>query len=312
MNVETQSLNTALVVVAVTSVAVAFAIARWRRRAALLAEPTSLDPQTEIAFPLVERTDLSHDTLRMKFALPSERHVLGLPVGQHVYLIAETGGKRVMRAYTPTSLDIDHGFFELVVKIYRPGVHPKYPEGGKLTGCLDKLAVGDTVLVRGPSGKITYAANGMLHIMQGRMRESQYVRKEPQTLRCKKIYMIAGGTGITPMYQILRSASNDPKDKTEFYLLSANQTPDDILLYNELQALAKQNDNIKLWFTVDTAQPGWAYSEGYVTQAMLESFFPPPDSSTAALVCGPPVMIKQACLPGLGAMGVDDSHILEF
>jgi len=45
---------------------------------------------------------------------------------------------------------------------------------------LDSLKCGDTVLVRGPKGKFTYSRN---------MR--------------KCLGMIAGGTGITPMYQVI-------------------------------------------------------------------------------------------------------------
>ena len=36
--------------------------------------------------------------------------------------------------------------------------------------------------------------------------------------------MVAGGTGITPMYQIIQEVASDPKDKTELYLLYANKT----------------------------------------------------------------------------------------
>ena len=35
--------------------------------------------------------------------------------------------------------------------------------------------------------------------------------------------MIAGGTGITPMLQIIRQMLKDKKDKTEMSLLFANQ-----------------------------------------------------------------------------------------
>jgi hypothetical protein len=40
--------------------------------------------------------------------------------------------------------------------------------------------------------------------------------------------MIAGGTGITPMYQIIKSSLQDPKDKTELALIYANVEEDDI------------------------------------------------------------------------------------
>ena len=49
-------------------------------------------------------------------------------------------------------------------------------------------------------------------------------------LTCKKLGMIAGGTGITPMLQIAATILDDPSDTTEVSVLYANQTEDDILV----------------------------------------------------------------------------------
>ena len=48
--------------------------------------------------------------------------------------------------------------------------------------------------------------------------------------------MVAGGTGITPMLQIIRAIQKDEADSTELYLIFANQTEEDILLRKELEA----------------------------------------------------------------------------
>jgi cytochrome-b5 reductase len=52
-----------------------------------------------------------------RFALPRKDDVLGLPIGQHVTLIANMNGKEVSRSYTPTSSDEDKGYFELLIKV---------------------------------------------------------------------------------------------------------------------------------------------------------------------------------------------------
>lgn len=36
----------------------------------------------------------------------------------------------------------------------------------------------------------------------------------------------SGGTGLTPIYQIIQAAIKDPEDKTELRLLFANKTPE--------------------------------------------------------------------------------------
>jgi cytochrome-b5 reductase len=52
-----------------------------------------------------------------RFALPRQDDVLGLPIGQHVTLVANIDGKEVLRSYTPISSDEDKGYFELLIKV---------------------------------------------------------------------------------------------------------------------------------------------------------------------------------------------------
>ena len=60
---------------------------------------------------------LTHDTRLYRFALQSPEHILGLPIGQHMWLSANIADKPCARAYTPVSSDDDVGFFDLVVKV---------------------------------------------------------------------------------------------------------------------------------------------------------------------------------------------------
>jgi cytochrome-b5 reductase len=52
-----------------------------------------------------------------RFALPRQDDVLGLPIGQHVTLVANIDDKEVLRSYTPISSDEDKGYFELLIKV---------------------------------------------------------------------------------------------------------------------------------------------------------------------------------------------------
>ena len=47
------------------------------------------NPNKEILIRLVKKTIVSHDTRIFTFALPYKDHVLGLPIGRHILLIAE-------------------------------------------------------------------------------------------------------------------------------------------------------------------------------------------------------------------------------
>ena len=68
---------------------------------------------------------------------------------------------------------------------------------------------------------------------------------------------MSGGTGITPMLQLIRQITRDPKDETKLSLLFANQTEEDILLRDELEEAVKSHpDQIKVWYTVDRPTDG--------------------------------------------------------
>ncbi|KAJ7418357.1 NADH-cytochrome b5 reductase 3-like protein [Pitangus sulphuratus] len=121
---------------------------------------TLKDPEVKYALRLIDKEEVSHDTRRFRFALPSMEHVLGLPLGQHIYLSARIDGALVVRPYTPVSSDDDKGFVDLVVKVYFRGVHPKFPDGGKMSQYLDSLKIGDTIDFRGPSGLLVYKGKG--------------------------------------------------------------------------------------------------------------------------------------------------------
>ena len=66
----------------------------------------------------------------------------------------EHGGKKTMRAYTP--LDSGVGYVDFVIKVYFKNVHPKFPDGGKVSQYMDSLKFGETIKAQGPKGRLTY------------------------------------------------------------------------------------------------------------------------------------------------------------
>lgn len=263
---------------------------------------TLVDPNVKYALPLIEREEISHDTRRFRFGLPSSEHVLGLPIGQHIHLSAKINDDLIIRAYTPVSNDEEKGYVDLVIKVYFKDVHPKFPEGGKLSQHLENMKINDTIDVRGPSGRLQYAGNGVFLIKK--------LRKDPPTkVVAKKLNMIAGGTGITPMLQLIRHICKDANDRTELRLLFANQTEEDILLRDELEKY--QNDHpeqFKLWYTIDRPNEGWKYSTGFINEEMVRDHLFPGTDDVLVLMCGPPPMINFACNPALDKMGFKEEQ----
>lgn len=261
--------------------------------------PVALDGATTLALALVEKQEISPDTRRFRFALPTPAHVLGLPIGQHMSLsYTDAEGKSVSRAYTPVTSDDELGYVDFVVKVYFANVHPKFPEGGKMSQHLNNMAIGETIDVRGPKGKLTYHGRGRFEIKE-RPNDAAGVQH-----RAKNVGMIAGGSGITPMLQIIRAMIKDAEDTTRVWLLFANQTEADILLRPELEAIAETHKaRFTLWYTLDRPAEGWRFSSGFISQPMLAEHMPPCSPDTLILMCGPPAMINMACVPNLDALG---------
>lgn len=162
-------------------------------------------------FKVLKISRLSPNTKLIRFEIPHGR-TLGLSIGKHVSIQAHVDGNRVIRAYTPSSPIDQAGCFDLVVKSY---------EFGKLSPFLHSLKVGQEVEVRGPVGRFKYAKNAH-----------------------KRIGLIAGGTGLTPCLQVIRTILECPEykdDTTHFVLFFQNRTEDDILLQDDLTALAHKH-----------------------------------------------------------------------
>jgi len=214
-------------------------------------------------FPLVRKLVVSPNTAVYRFALPGAADALGLPVGQHVSVMAEIDGKQIVRSYTPTSGDSDRGHFELMIK--------SYPTGN-VSRMIGLLSVGDHVNVRGPKGNFLYRPNLV-----------------------RRLGMIAGGTGLTPMLQIIRAVLANPRDTTHVSLIFANVNEEDILLRGELDTLVRQHANFRIYYVLNNPPQGWTGGVGFVTPDIIRDHCPAPADDMKILLCGPPPMIKALC-----------------
>ncbi|KAI1330455.1 hypothetical protein F5Y16DRAFT_363228 [Xylariaceae sp. FL0255] len=226
-----------------------------------------LKPDTFQDFELKEKTIISHNVAIYRFSLPHPTAILGLPIGQHISIGAdlkqEDGTtKEIVRSYTPISGDHQPGYFDLLIKSYPTGNISKH---------MASLAVGQTIKVRGPKGAFVYTPNMVRHFG-----------------------MVAGGTGITPMLQVIRAIirGRPTGDKTEVDLIFANVSPSDILLKEDLDQLASEDKGFRVHYVLDKPPEGWTGGVGYVTADMVTKWLPKPAPDVKILLCGPPPMIS--------------------
>jgi len=263
-----------------------------------------------------------------------QTHTLGLAPGKHLQVFApggdyfvgcvkgewngrpdnEYGDDEIMRKYTPTTNDRDAvGFVDLVLKVYRrkglEGAVDRFPDGGKMSQYLDSLSIGSKVDVKGPVGLHEYKGHGVF-------------KDGKAEIKANNIGMIAGGTGITPMLQIIKAVLDNSSDKCSLSLLFANRGIDDILVRDYLEEYLKRYPNrLKLFYTLEVPPENWIQNsfsdgigrgKGFVNAEMMSDALPAPGKDTVILCCGPPPMIDYACKPGLSDLGHDKSRIICF
>ncbi|KAL3839848.1 hypothetical protein ACJIZ3_024439 [Penstemon smallii] len=225
----------------------------------------ALNPDKWIEFKLEDKLQASHNSQLFRFSFDPNLK-LGLDVASCLITRApkeqdaEGKTKYIIRPYTPISDPDSKGYFDLLIKVY--------PEG-KMSQHFASLKPGDVVEVKGPIEKLRYSPNMKKHIG-----------------------MIAGGTGITPMLQIIDAILKNPDDNTQVSLLYANISPDDILLKKKLDVLAATHPNLKIFYTVDNPTEDWRGGTGYISKDMVVKGLPSPSDDTIILVCGPPGMMK--------------------
>ena len=74
---------------------------------------------------------------------------------------------------------------DLVVKVYFKNVHPKFPDGGKMSQYLENMNIGETIDVRGPSGLLVYRGQGEFAIKPDK-------KSAAKSVKAAKVSMIAG------------------------------------------------------------------------------------------------------------------------
>ncbi len=155
---------------------------------------------------------------------------------------------------------------------------------GVVTTALHNMREGDRIGVRGPLG------NGF---------------PVDSELKGKNIVIIAGGFAFTTLRATLIYMLRHRGDYGRITVIYGARTPGMLLYRDELEQWQAMDD-VDMHVTIDREAPGWDGLVGFVP-TIAGQVAPSPENA-AALICGPPIMIKFT-MPPLEEIGWTDDQV---
>ena len=121
--------------------------------------------------------------------------------------------KNVVRCFTPIVPDQEEcrGQMYILIKCY---------EDGRMSRYIRTLKQDDEIEIKGPIRSLEYYKG-----------------------KYERIVLIGGGSGITPLWQVVEAIIKDPSDGTKMCLIYQNRFEKDILMRSELDDMASRHPN---------------------------------------------------------------------
>ncbi|CAN5918470.1 hypothetical protein BH11MYX2_BH11MYX2_23410 [soil metagenome] len=219
-------------------------------------------------------TQETHDVKTFRFELPAGG---SLPfhhtAGQYLNITLPISGKNVKRSYTISSSPRPE-YVEISVKRAPAGYGSHYLH--------DKVVVGDRIKISAPGGKFHFPGVTGAHAD-------------------KRVVLLAGGVGITPMMSVIRSLTAN-KWKCDIYLVFGVRTRDDVIFAAEIKAIAAANPNLHVTLH-------YSSEHGHITAQTFRTAIPD-FTHGPVMMCGPGPMMA-AMRTVLVGMGIPNAEIHE-
>ncbi|MEM8886744.1 MAG: ferredoxin--NADP reductase [Bacteroidota bacterium] len=233
------------------------------------------------------------DAVRISFDLAEHlQEEFSYHPGQHLLIDFQIEGESHRRTYSLNSCPFAEEELQITIKRVKGGKVSNYAN--------DQLRIGDELKVMPPKGRF-------------------YAEVNPKAY--KSYYLFAAGSGITPIFSILKSVLT-ASPYSQVYVLYGNKNQDTILFKEELQHLEAEYghrfqlvhilSDPKVW----TSWESWKGKKGRINSTEIEDFishYPPIAQQTEYYICGPSSMNVdvKASLMELG-IPADLIHIEQF
>ncbi len=176
--------------------------------------------------------------------------------GQFMFVTIPSDDGELKKHFTISSSPTEKDFIEFTKKL----------TGSQYSEALGSLKIGDTVTIDAPYGKFILDK------------------------KIKKIGMLSGGIGITPLRSMCKF-STDLRLNHNIILLYGNNSLEEIVFKEELDQLSKENSNLKVVYTLNNFPKDWKGYKGFINAEMLEKEIPD-YGSRIFYTCGPPAMVE--------------------
>ncbi|GAB67109.1 oxidoreductase NAD-binding domain containing protein [Plasmodium cynomolgi strain B] len=205
----------------------------------------------------------------------------------------EKDAKEIFRSYTPIYVDKKKKEVHFVIRIYSPD--KQFVDGGKMSIHLDKMRNNEMVKIAGPFGVLDYKGSNQF----------SYLSKAVQIKR--HIVMIAGGTGMTPFFRLIKhmllfDVRKGEGEQPFVTLIYANRNEEEILLKEVFDEYERTFERFKAVYSIDQCldptKKDTFENVGYLTEDLLRKYIlkyqkldvQVDNSDTLILMCGPPPM----------------------
>lgn len=211
---------------------------------------------------------LTPEAVKISLCIPGElKPVFSYHPGQYLSIKLNINGKDYYREYSLCSSPYADSDYSIACKIVKDGIASSY--------LFHSVNEGDTIYSYPPQGNFI---------------------TEIHPLNKKLYFLVAGGSGITPVFSILKSVLfNEPESRVVLYY--GNNTMQSIMFKDELDLLhLKYSNRFSLNYSLTVYDSGWIGFKGMMNLVDLESIFSKPENmifnTKEFFICGPVDMMK--------------------
>lgn len=223
---------------------------------------------------IIEVTRETRSAVSLIFRAADGQPLPAIRPGQFFTLLVELDGETHRRAYSVSSDCRVRDRFSVTIK--------RVVDGRVSNHLNDHAAPGQRLRVLGPSGEFARALAGV-----------------PKREAARKLVLIAGGSGITPMMGLIRTLLSSESNPHQFALIYANRDAEQVIFAAELHALAAEHrGRLAIHEILEQPPIHWTGARGRCDRPTLSRLL---DASTLAhgpeaefLLCGPAPMMAIA------------------